>query len=181
VESIRAQIPQFAENNLAHRTLVDSVHIHFLTASRDYPEYKLLAWVDQYSPSWDELHRYGVPGQADGYGEYLMLLHFESLYTCFIEVDRGTERGRTIQDKVERYVQYAESGEYQNKFAARLFRVLFITTTTRRAEGLARLIGQQPRDLFWLTTWDQMRSSKLFDAYWRRPGLEGLHSLRSHT
>ena len=181
VASIHNQVPQFAENSLTHRMLVDSVHIRFLTATRDYPEYKLLTWVDQYSTWWEELRNYGVPGQADGYGEFLMLMHFESLYTCFIEVDRGTERGRTIQEKVERYIQYAESGAHEKKFAAKLFRVLFVTTTARRLEGLARLIAPQSRHLFWLTTWEQMRTAKLFDGYWTRPGQEGLHSLISPT
>src|SRR5713101_7043077 len=34
VRSIRAQIPQLAESGLAHRTIVDSVHIRFLMAGR---------------------------------------------------------------------------------------------------------------------------------------------------
>ena len=179
VASIHNEVPQFADSTLAHRILVDSVHIRFLTAARDYPEYKLLTWVDQYSPSWEELNNYGVPGQADGYGEYLMLMHFDSLFTCFIEVDRGTERGRTIQEKIERYIHYADSGDYEQKFAARQFRVLFVTTNTRRVQGLATLIGAQRSNLFWLTTWEQMQSAKLFDAYWIRPGQDGLHSLIS--
>ena len=65
VNTIRVQVPQLAESGLAHRMLVDSVHIRFLTAGREYPEYKLLTWIDQYSPWWQELEKYGVPVQAD--------------------------------------------------------------------------------------------------------------------
>src|SRR5713101_7353112 len=74
VNSIRAQVPQLAESGLAHRMLVDSIHIRFLTAGREYPEYKLLTWIDQYSPWWQELEEYSVPVQSDGYGEYLVFL-----------------------------------------------------------------------------------------------------------
>src|SRR5712692_8389747 len=169
VNSIRAHVPQIAESGLAHRMLVDSVHIRFLTAGRQYPEYKLLTWIDQYSPWWQERERYGVPVQADGYGEYLVLLHFDSLYTFFLEVDRGTEGGQTLQDKIDRYIQYAESGAYEAHFAAKPFRVLFITTTDRRMAGVLGMMKQNTRDLFWVTTWERFTSSKLFDAYWRRP------------
>src|SRR6266704_1009298 len=39
--SVRSQAAQLAPTGLEHRMLVDSVHIRFLTAARDYPNYKL--------------------------------------------------------------------------------------------------------------------------------------------
>jgi hypothetical protein len=180
VKSIRTQVPQLAESGLAHRMLVDSVHIRFLTAGREYPEYKLLTWIDQYSPWWQELETYGVPVQADGYGEYLVLLHFDSLFTFFLEVDRGTERGQTLQEKIDRYIQYAESGAYEEHFAAKPFRVLFITTTDRRMEGMLRMMENTPQDIFWVTTWKRFTASKLLDAYWRRPNRPETYSLLFH-
>src|SRR5579864_1491625 len=52
VETIRNQAAQLSSAGLTHRMLVDSIHIRFLTAARDYANYKLLTWVDQYSPWW---------------------------------------------------------------------------------------------------------------------------------
>jgi hypothetical protein len=178
VSSLRTQAAQLAESGLAHRFLVDSIHIRFLTASRHYPNYKLLTWIDQYSPAWEGLREYGVPVQADGYGEYLMLMHFDSLFTLFLEVDRGTERGQTLQDKIARYIQFAESGNYEQKFAAKNFRVLFITTSPRRLQGLLKMMGNS--EIFWVTTWDRFKSAKLFDHYWSRPNRQGFDSLASH-
>jgi len=63
--------------------LVDSIHIRFLTAARHYVNYKLLTRIDQYSPWWQSVRDYGIPVQPDGYGEYLMLMYFESLSTFF--------------------------------------------------------------------------------------------------
>jgi len=38
-------------------------------------------------------------------------------FTFFLELDRATEGGATLQDKIERYIQYAESGLYEKQFA----------------------------------------------------------------
>ena len=121
VNSIRAQAAQLAPSGLPHRIQVDSVHIRFLTARRDYPDYQLVTWIDQYSPWWKTMRDYGLPIQSDSYTEYLTFLHSDSLFTFFLEVDRGGERGQVIQSKIDRYIQYAESGTYEQKFAAKLF------------------------------------------------------------
>src|SRR2546422_7260242 len=49
IRALHKQAADLAVSGLEHRLLVDSVHIRFLTASRDYPEYQLLTWIDQYS------------------------------------------------------------------------------------------------------------------------------------
>jgi len=166
---------------LAHRMLVDSVHIRFLTASRQYPNYKFLTWVDQYSPWWQKLREYGVPVQADGYGEYIMLLHFDALLTFFLELDRCTERGEGIRSKIDRYVQFAKTGQYEERFATSTpFRVLFITTGKERLEHVLKIIEQKTDKTFWLATWKDFKSSRLMDAYWRRPHKDGYYSLSSH-
>src|SRR5438876_11459141 len=149
VKGIRAQVAQLTQSGLAHRMLVDSIHIRFLTAAREYTNYRLVTWIDQYSAWWKELRTYGVPIQADGYGEYLLLLHFDNLFTFFLELDRGTERGETLQDKIDRYVHYAESGLYEKQFAARPFRLLIITTTERRMHGLLKMTESRPPNLLW--------------------------------
>lgn len=177
VETIRHQAAQLSETGLAHRLLVDSVHIRFLAAARDYPNYKLLTWIDQYSQWWKSVRDYGVPVQPDGYGEYLMLMYFESLFTFFVEVDRGTERGEAIESKIDRYIGYANSGLYERQFAAPFFRVLLITTSPRRLEGLLAMIGAKTDKIFWVTTWDRFKHAKLFDYHWQRPGQKGFHSL----
>jgi hypothetical protein len=179
--SARSEAAQLAPAGLAHRMLVDSIHIRFLTAARDFPNYKLLTWIDQYSSWWNEVRNYGIPVQADGYGEYLMLLQFDNLFTFFLEVDRGTEGGKAIQDKIARYIQYAESGSYERQFAAKPFRVLLITTGARRRDSLLKLIEARTDKIFWITSWEQFRQAKLLDRYWLRPGQEGTHSLFSHV
>lgn len=108
-ELMRSKGIQLSVRTLDHRIMVDSVHIRFLVASRNEPNYKLVTWISQYSPKWKELKDYGgVPVEADGYGEYVQFLRFDNMQTFFLEVDRGTEMGRSIKGKIERYVRYAE-------------------------------------------------------------------------
>jgi hypothetical protein len=181
VASLRMQAAQLSESSFAHRFLVDSAHIRFLTAGRQYPNYRLLTWVDQYSHWWKSFRDYGVPCQSDGYGEFLMLLYFDSLFTFFLEVDRGTERGQSIRDKIDRYIAYGDSGDYQRRFAAKTYRVVFIASDSRRAESILKIIETKTDRYFWVTSWEHFRAAKLLDSYWLRPHRPGLHSLADHT
>ena len=49
VKGIRAQVAQLTGSGLTHRMLVDSIHIRFLTAAREYPNYRLVTWIDDHS------------------------------------------------------------------------------------------------------------------------------------
>ncbi len=178
VQKARLDAAHLSNAGLAHRMLVDSIHIRFLTAQRRNPNYRLLTWVDQYSPEWETLRTYGLNVQADGYAEYILLLHFDNLYTFFLEADRGDERGHIISAKIRAYVDFASSGIYEKRFAARLFRVLFVTTTQKRAEALAELaMASGSADLFWITSWPQLKQVGIFEPVWIRPGQPGFHSL----
>lgn len=181
IASLRSRAAQLAPSGIEHRMLVDSVHIRFLTAGRDYSDYKLLTWIDQYSPWWDSVRQYGVPVQADGYGEYLMLMHFEGLFTFFLEVDMGTEYGEVIRQKIDRYIAYAESGAYERQFAAQPFRVLLVAISPERAKRLLRIIEERTDKIFWVTSVEEFMRARLFDAYWSRPRQSGLYSLALHT
>src|SRR5207249_11117071 len=96
------------------------------------------------------------------------LFRSDNLFTFFLELDRGTEGGGTLQDKIDPYARYAESGLSEKQFAARTFRVLVITTTERRMQGLLKMTESRSPNLFWITTWERFRDSKLLDSYWRR-------------
>ena len=181
VTTIREQASKLAETGLAHRMLVDSIHIRFRVASRANPQFKLFTWIDQYSDWWSALRKYGVPIQADAYAECLVLFGFQNLLTLFLEVDRGTERGHMIEDKLNRYAAYAASGDYERLFAAGMFRVLFVTTSDARRDQLIKKMERLGPDVFWVTTWEAFRNSDLLAPHWRRPRYEGAYSLLSHT
>jgi|SRR5690348_9830156 len=178
VHKARLDAAHLSSSGLAHRMLVDSIHIQFLTAQRRNPNYRLLTWVDQYSPEWETLRTYGLNVQADGYAEYILLLHFDNLHTFFLEADRGGERGHVLSAKIRAYAEFAASGTYQKRFAAPPFRVLFVTTTPKRAEALAELVvSSGAAELFWITSWPQLQQAGIFDPIWIRPGQPDLYSI----
>jgi protein involved in plasmid replication-relaxation len=126
------------------------------------------------------MREYGLAGQADAYVEYLMLLHFDTLHTLFLEVDTGSERSRVIRDKIAAYAAYARSGAHEKLFAAPAFRVLFVATTSERVRALRRLIEQTDApDIFWLADWKTFSHAALLDPYWVRPHRQETYPLSS--
>ena len=178
--SLHKEAADIDPSQIRRRLLVDSVHIRFLTASRHYPECQLLTWVDRYSPSWQSLRDYGVPVEADGYGEYILLMRFDSLFTFFLEAD-CTDDAQALKEKIDRYIAFAASGAYERQFAAPPFRVLFLAATESQLRGILRLVASDADNLFWITTWTAFKRAKLFDAYWVRPRHAGCHSLLSRV
>ena len=174
VLSRRKQALQLRDASLPHLLLVNSVHIKFLSASRHYSDFELLSWIPQYDSVWQTLNQYGFPLRPDGYGEYrkeLLTLRF------FLELDRGTERGRALHNKLAAYTEYARSGRFEEHFSASGFRVLFIPPTLRRARQLLRAISSHNPDLFWVTPADQFFHQPLFDPHWQCPNSDILYSL----
>ena len=159
----RKQALQLRDGVLPHFLLVNTVHIKFLTAARQYPDYELSNWIPQYAPIWNTLNQYGFPLRPDGYAECrqaAQVSHF------FIEVDCGTERGSLIQQKLAAYADYARSQRFQAQFSAPDFRVLFILPSRRRARQILPLMRRMPSDLFAVSTVDDFLKQGLLESHW---------------
>jgi hypothetical protein len=170
----RRQAIQLKESALPHFLLVDSVHIKFLIASRNCPEFVLLNWVPQYAPIWATLNQYGLPIRPDAYAECrvdALVLRF------FVELDRGTERGASIRKKIDSYTQYARSGKFAQHFSAPDFRVLFIAPSQRRAQRLLRIMAGTNHELGAATSFEAFFERPLLEPHWLIPGSETPQSL----
>ena len=77
-----------------------------------------------------------------------------------IEIDRGTVTLARWRQKVQAYIQYHKSGEYQDRYQARTFRLLVLTTSMPRLMNLKEQCEQvAPKDdRFWFTTFDKVVS-----------------------
>jgi len=75
-----------------------------------------------------------------------------------IEIDRGTVTLARWRQKVQAYIEYHRSGEYQNRYHARNFRLLILTTSMPRLMNLKEQCEQvAPNDeRFWFTTFDKV-------------------------
>lgn len=75
-----------------------------------------------------------------------------------IEIDRGTVTLARWREKVQAYIEYHKSGEYQNRYHARNFRLLILTTSMTRLMNLKEQCEQVAPDdeRFWFTTFDKV-------------------------
>lgn len=106
-------------------------------------------------------------------------LEFENGLRQFfmLEMDLGTESNRRFAFKVRAYKDYLESGKYREVFGEKVFKVLVVTTSSRRMENLmkaARKAGD--RTTFWFTDFSKYKQDgellpeRLMARIWRVPG-----------
>ena len=123
---------------------------------------------------------------------YFCLRDGEYEYHNFLEVDMGTETGksskfgrRDFSRKIRGYCAYYKTGLYQQKYAPEQrhddlpMRVLTVTTSPKRMANLKAVAeaagaGEQ----FWFTTFDRIQpETVLTEPIWEVAGGEDLHSL----
>jgi hypothetical protein len=165
----RRRAMEFSESALPHLLEVDAVHIRFVTAERAEGGYRMLGWIPQYHGIWRKLSEVGLPFRPDGYVTYTK---DSVVFHSFVEIDRGTERGSILGNKLYVYDEYAESGGFEQHFGASRFRVLFVAGSMRRAGQLLRAMARYQRDLFWVTTAREFFTEPLFDPHWRTPSTD---------
>lgn len=158
IQQRRRRAGRFKASALDHEYLLNWVHIRFITADRNYTDYKLERWISSDDDVWEAI-RLGL--RPDGYAEVAI---GERQFSYFIEVDRDTERGKYIREKIEAYRVYEASQKFARQFQRRWFRVLFVTEKDARSKALAKLF---PSDTFWTATIEDVRSKSLVDGYWR--------------
>lgn len=110
-------------------------------------------------------------GAGDFDGEQLLL---------FVEIDRGTEGMRVIQEKVIGYQLYFEQAVHKKFGAFDGFRVLLQTTSPRRAENMRKaLMNMQGADLVWIADQEKVwEDSILQKPIWQDHLLEWKSVLR---
>ena len=158
------QARKFSEGELPHLRFVNSVHIKFGAAGRDYKDYELVSWIPQYAALWRALNADGLPVRPDGYAHYRK--SGRDFHT-FIEADRGSYRGEPVRKKLEGYWRYAASGRSVDHFSTSGFRVLFVTKSARRAKELIRAMSSYPSELFWVSVREEFLSQPLFHPHWQ--------------
>ena len=102
----------------------------------------------------------------DGYFE---LTTPNRIVSCFLEVDLGGETSKVWKSKIEAYLNFAASGEFQNQFEQPQFRVLIVTTSDRRLEALRALAAKYTEKVFWFSTFTAINRDGLWSPVWFRP------------
>lgn len=93
----------------------------------------------------------------------------ERTISTFLECDLGGESGKVWLQKIEAYLAFATTGEFQNTFGEQQFRVLVVTTTERRIRLIRSLILRYTDKIFWLSTFESINRNGFWSAVWFRP------------
>ena len=101
----------------------------------------------------------------------------QALY--FLEIDRGTETIGNPSKGIGKMIRFYEGYAHDEKYKGYAedfhcppftrFRLLIVTTSERRIANIRATLGTNPTPLyrfFWLTTFDQVSETTLFDPVW---------------
>ncbi len=180
----------------SHQILLNWVRVHLVHLGRQLSRIAVrflscnspLAWLPQEGRSLlndeVEMNKGILPERFTPDAAFTLTDRQQGKSVLFLlEVDRGTEplqggnsNRSDIENKIRRYQEYFRSKgykRYQDVFEASLngFRLLFLTCTDSRLEGLCSLVrGMPPSDFIWLTTEERMHLKGISGAIWFRGG-----------
>jgi hypothetical protein len=146
---------------VAHQLAINEIHCTLKYRPIPVPEARFVRWASFYKPldSGGSL----IP---DGYAE---ILHAGKSVATFLEVDLGHEGRKVWRAKVQTYLRYAVSGQFENQFHQPRFRVLVIANSERRAESIRALAGSATDKVFWFSTFSLINRDGFWSPVWVRP------------
>jgi len=165
--------------SLDHILSLADFRIAFESAMANRPDLRLEVWVpermceDSYQV-WRGGGRITGKLRPDG---YCRCRQDGRILSFFIEVDLGTMSNKAFRDKVQRYLDYSDSGRYQQISGVKYFRVLVATVGEQRLSNLKGVTEELTDSVFWFTTLEQIRRGLIFDQIWQRAGQDGLYPL----
>ncbi len=106
-----------------------------------------------------------VPLRPDGYFE---VQKDSAIYPMFLEVDRGTEGQKVWKNKIELYLRLALSGEFARVFGQEQFRVLVVTTSTRRLQTIRQSVAAYTDKIFWFGVFEIINRDGFWSEAWHR-------------
>lgn len=116
--------------------------------------------------SFNRILSKACPVIPDGYFE---LNHNSVVKPLFLEVDMGSEALRIWQKKIEGYLRFAVSGEFQRLFSQQQFKVLVAANSERRAESIRKVAAKFTDKIFRFTSFETIKGEGFWSAIWQRP------------
>ena len=152
-----------------HQSAVNGVYVTLKYRSNPYPDLQLLRWL-----SFRRELSQAIKLKPDGYFEVQTA---DSVRAMFLEIDLGTEALSVWQKKTAYYLQFAVSGEFQQRFRRTQFRVLVVACSGRRLANIRATVSKSTDKIFWFTTIDTINRDGFWSPIWLRPTGDQRHSL----
>ena len=99
---------------------------------------------------------------------YLEVLTPYKTIASFLEVDLGHEGLSVWKTKIQNYLRYAISGNFEKRFGQPQFRVLVITDSERRMHSLRAATSGLTDKVFWFSTFDSITRDGFWSNVWLR-------------
>src|SRR5207253_10288893 len=90
------------------------------------------------------------------------------LFALFFEVDLGSESRTVWQRKVQAYLSYATSGNFNDDFGQPQFRTLAVANSERRLSSLRAATAALTDKIFWFTTLERIKREGFWADIWQR-------------
>jgi hypothetical protein len=145
---------------VAHQLAVNEIYCTLKHRPIPVPEAQFIKWASFSKPI--DGARSLIP---DGYVE---ILAGKSI-AAFLEIDLGHESQKVWKAKLQGYLRYAVSGQFESGFTQPRFRVLVIANSERRAEAIRALAGSLTEKVFWFSTFSLINSDGFWSSVWVRP------------
>ncbi|MCI0721094.1 MAG: replication-relaxation family protein [Acidobacteria bacterium] len=146
---------------VAHQLQINQVFCQVKYRPIPIPESRFVRWVSFHEPLTS-----GSSPIPDGYFE---VSQGARMLAAFLEVDLGHESLRIWRNKVEGYLRYAISGEFQAQSKQTQFHVLVIADSEGRLQSIRRLIASITEKVFWLSTFEFIKRQGFWSPIWLRP------------
>ncbi len=157
---------------LEHTLAVSEFRVNLELAIRKRGDVQLLFWKRGSKEFYDR-----VP-DPEGKRKYLTVTPdaFFGIKTpegksyFFLEIDMGTETNTRFKRKIQAYQQYWKTERYAKSFGFKSFRLLTVTTGSRRLKNLLKTTYDTGgRNMFLFTLTEQIIEETVLKTIWRRP------------
>jgi len=153
-----------ADFYIEHQLAINGVYCALKYGAIPFPGVSFRRWLSFHEPITKNVRL--IP---DGYVE--VGTPRETL-AAFLEIDLGHERGPVWKEKPKNYLQLAISGNFEQHFSQKRFRVLVLANSERRMHSLRRIVGAITQKIFWFATLGAVRDQGFFAPVWYRPTSE---------
>jgi hypothetical protein len=166
----RSKTPNFIEHTLA----IVEVWLAFREVFGNHAEWEMERWLPELLCRHEyEIRAAGGHWRKEAFkpDAFVRLARRDAdvFQSYFIEVDLGHTSSRQFLGKSLAHQRYLESGLFENHFDTDSFRTLVITTGERRLQNLLALVTDHNSDLFWFTTFDEVKQHTIIDPIWHTP------------
>jgi hypothetical protein len=148
-------------SSLEHQLGINELYclIKYRQVGMDSP--KLLRWENLYRPI--DSKRSLIPDA------HLEISGPEETIAAFLEFDLGHENLIVWKKKIEKYLQYAISGEFESLIRQHQFRVLVVANSERRRESLQKTTASVTDKIFYFSTVNSVHETGFWAPIWFRP------------